>query len=421
MSRGNKYALIAKDNNSTDYKFISFDDEKITKLEKIDLYTMYFENKDALVNQLFDNGQIKDTNVDLFIVCSKKNGKEITFMEPLYYGTNYLLIRHLLDTIPQFLKKNVDNKKCFDQILRQFESKIINNSNFYDMVIWNKTNLYGKFCDYIKQSRKMPGFMEKIKHNDGGWIYDSYPLIRNMVEAINRYDNISKQTRDVFNKNNEIYYENKKNREKIIPSLKEKFEDGYIVGQISLFDMFGDNVGIVEAPKTAEIIEPPKEAKITRINWKKECELYSDIDIATKLSEVREVLWKLPRNVFKSIKVNNGRNIMVFNENIFENYDNERNKQILKNALKSSFMNIVNMYSIKKEDYENALRNCCNTNQVQDDMRFFAGCIINELKKDKNNYENLNRAYIWCKTYVECRDKDIEYRNNNSNDKGFSK
>ena len=421
MSRGNKYALIAKDNNSTNYKFISFEGEKITKLEKIDLYTMYFENKHALLEQLFDNGQINDTDVDLFIVCSKNNGKEITFMEPLYYGTNYLLIRHLLDIIPQSLKRNIDDKKCFDQILRQFESKIINNSVFYDMVIWNKTNLYGKFSDYIKQSRKIPGFMEKIKHNDGGWIYDSYPLIRNMVEAINRYDNISRQTRDVFNKNNEINYNNKKNREKIIPSLKEKFEDGYIVGQISLFDMFGDNVEIIDAPKVVKAIEPPKETKVTRINWKKECELYADIDIATKLSEVREVLWQLPRNTFRSIKTSNDRNVIVFNENVFEYYDDERNKHILKNALKANFLNFVNMYSLKKEEYENALRNCCNTNQVQDDMRFFAGCIIKELKKDKNNYEILNRAYIWCKTYIECREKDEEYRRNNGNDIGFSK
>ena len=40
MPKRNKYALIAKDNNSVNYKFISFDEEQITKLEKIDLYTM---------------------------------------------------------------------------------------------------------------------------------------------------------------------------------------------------------------------------------------------------------------------------------------------------------------------------------------------------------------------------------------------
>lgn len=191
MPKKNKYALIAKDNNSNNYKFISFDDEKITKLEKIDLYTMHFDNKDEFVKKLIENGQIDNSDVDIFIVCSKKDGKEITFMEPIYFGPNYYLSKDLVDIIPQFLKKNVDNKKCFDNILKQFENRILNSPGFYDMVVWNRTNLYGKFTDYIRQSKRVSGFMEKIKYNDGGWIYDSYPLIRNIVEAINRHDEVA--------------------------------------------------------------------------------------------------------------------------------------------------------------------------------------------------------------------------------------
>ena len=413
MPRGNKYVLIAKDNNSNNYEFISFGDEKITKLEKIDLYTMHFENKNELVERLISNGQINNNDVDIFICCSKNSGKEISFMEPMYFAPNLSLSKCLIEVANSFLKKGECDKNSFNKILGVFENKIVTNRSFYEMVVYEQTNLYGKFTNYIKKTGAKYGFIDKIKYNDGGWVFDSYPLARNIVEAINRFDKLSLAFKDVYGRNRINVCDKNKSRGVIIPSLQEKFKPDHIDGQISMFDMLNgnSNIDIVEAPVVAKIEEKPKKAKISRIDWNEEKIYYSDVDVDTKLSEIQDVLWNLPRTTFVTKYVDGENKGKKFNEDIFEHYDSEKSKKILNTALSSTLINNIHMSLIYRDEFRRAMECYGNTSLVQGEMRYYRSATMKKIKKSS---DILDKTYIWCKTFVDCRDKDMEYKNNNS-------
>jgi len=409
MAKKNKYVLIAKYNNSSDFKIISLNGSNVQKLEEIDFYTLDFKDKEDLVNALYKSGKIDNTDVDIFIAWGKDKEKEVRFMEPLY--SKNILIKDLLGVIAQSLKKEDSDKKCYDHILKEFEKRVLNSPGFYSLVAKEETNLYGKFSGYIKTTRKYNGFLGNKK--DLAWVYNSYPLMRNIVETINRYDELVKTNKPVWQENSRIYCENKKNRRNIIPILADKFRDENITGQISMFDNF--NIDIVEAPKVVEIKEPPRVAKIPKLNWEEEIEKYSNVNVKDKLKMVRAVLFNLPRRAIEIKTVNGEHKGLKFNEDIFECYPDEKSKKILKTGLKAPLMKLVNLCLIHRYGYEFEHENDFDGYEEYQELEYYKKKITYLLKKDKNNYEILNRAYVWCKTYVDCFEKNLEINNSIDN------
>ena len=238
-------------------------------------------------------------------------------------------------------------------------------------------------------------------------------MARNIVEAINRFDKLSLAFKDVYGRNRINVCDKNKSRGVIIPSLKEKFKPDHIDGQISMFDMLNgnSNIDIVEAPVVAKIEEKPKKAKISRIDWNEEKIYYSDVDVDTKLSEIQDVLWDLPRTTFVTKYVDGENKGKKFNEDIFEHYDSEKSKKILNTALSSTLINNIHMSLIYRDEFRRAMECYGNTSLVQGEMRYYRSATMKKIKKSS---DILDKTYIWCKTFVDCRDKDMEYKNNNS-------
>lgn len=230
-----KYYLVSRNKITNNCKIISLVEDwylkngslktfRSNKLENIDIVTMQFKNYKQLIGQMYKNGYIDSEDIDLFITTC--NGGKIHFDE-LVFNDNKYVNGNLYD-MANFSVHGMIGEKSGDieNIYRHFADRIKNDDNFNAFV--NECNVFYVLVDGIRKcsnEKELNIFFIKNK-----WLLSSYLAIRNVVESMERYDDMSFDVID----------HNLLEREKICNKLLEMIDKNYIDGQLNMFDVMGN-------------------------------------------------------------------------------------------------------------------------------------------------------------------------------------
>lgn len=374
----NNYYLVSRDREKNTMEFITIPKHnqsgKNLNLEEIDLFTMNFKSEAQLIIYLYDNQYIDKFNVDLFI--ANRGVKNIDYYEIIYNQDEYL--NKLLKEIAEAsIEDCISYSKSSNILIDAFCKKMHFSQNFSNLVKFRMTNVYKKFVDYFNDSNTNLNHLFSFKYRDGSWAMKSYPLQRNMVEALLKYEKIKKNNKDIIEASVELYNFNNPSRIKLKQEIMEKTDKNYFEGQLNLFD----------------------------INFKNE-EIISD-----KALEVLEFIKHLPINV---IKLDSKR--YIFNRSLFEDCDMEL-VDYLDQCLSSKLKKIIYLYTLHNNLLEEANRAFSNTNELEDELRKDTASLLKMLR---NNEKELDNAYSFIKLYNKCM-MDIEMHKGEVDGKIFRK
>ena len=179
MSRANQYYLIARERLTNEFSVIPVNGKRGLSLEEIDLYTTKFDGEEDLASKLRKTGIISYEMPDFYIASQGKKGKSLNTQEILYKKQS--VVREIADN-----SRNHEIQKSealIDSILDSFGDKMRRSPLLYEQVVEGRTNVYEKYAHYFLFTYQKPS---TIKYRDGGWARTSYPLVRNVVEAVSR-------------------------------------------------------------------------------------------------------------------------------------------------------------------------------------------------------------------------------------------
>lgn len=181
MGKVSLYYLIARDRKTDDFSVIPVQGKRGTALEEIDLFTTQYSSSEEFQKALQENGILSYEDMDFFIVTqSKVQGKTVL----RNYGVLYSEDEAIRDIAKNSLQKNMEASSAkIDHILDYFAGQIARKPALYDLVITGQTNVYEKYAKYFAYSRAANS--GSIKFRDGGWARTSYPLIHNVLDAMN--------------------------------------------------------------------------------------------------------------------------------------------------------------------------------------------------------------------------------------------
>ncbi len=223
MGKGNLYYLVARNKKNNNVEIVEINNQVCCSLEVIDLFTTKFSDEKDLANMLYQAGLITDTAVDLFIV--NQNSKHDIYTQEILYNYAY--------KIPFIAVKSLNNRirECssdVDEILDNFAEKMETVPKYYEMVAFNDTNIYRKYINYFENENLDGKVRYDIKYKDGSFARNSYKLIRNIVEANNRFNTYKYST---YNINRNQFY-----RKLLTGKLTEITDKNYQNNQLSFFD-----------------------------------------------------------------------------------------------------------------------------------------------------------------------------------------
>ena len=235
----NRYYLFGRDRDDNKVKAISLSEYDIygsgndikvldNSLEAIDYMTLRYRNQEELIDYLVSTGRIDNYNTELFIVS--RNSKNINYLENIY--SNSVFFRDL-KKVTLWKLKHFPVGFANDEILDRFSSMMINDEEFRRFIFSKYHKVYTRYieqfvdCDNIDTAKN-------IKYRNTGWARESYPLLRNIVEAINRY-NYFKDKGDLIT--SALYYEVDSNsvRNMSVGDISIYTDKGYGEGQLNLF------------------------------------------------------------------------------------------------------------------------------------------------------------------------------------------
>ena len=335
MRKGNAYFLVARDRLTNDYEFVSINGKRELSLEEIDSYTTHFKNEVVLEKGLNKIHTISLHGVDFFIV--HQNNKKLQKYEVLYEDNDR--IRKIADDFD-------NNSEMIDAILDSFAWDMTKKPLLYEQVVTGRTGIYSKYVKYFISNRSKPS---TIKYRDGGWARESYPLIRNIVEATSRktynYSLIcDKMYRDLLDED-----------------LKIKTDSKYNPDQLSLFDNY--------------LFDPNK------------------LD-DTKLLNVLGTFIKLPA---ATILIDDTH--AYFNKSTFSNYaDGDLDK--LENLLPNDLLLRIRLLLIQRDCMENAFLPYSDKyyRPIEKGQKDLTKLFI-------NHPEMLDKASLWCDLYHSYEEK----------------
>lgn len=210
-----KYYVVSR--NDDKYDLIKVGHK--VKLEDIDKYTLNFNNKEELIEDINSNGNNISSDSDLFIVY--KNKGKISTKEILYKGErNY----NILDNINKSLNgEDLDYRKVFDETF-----KLSRRIEFSEMLISSVYPIYKGFIDMVFRSHKD---VNQIRFNkDNSWLKNSYNNLRDLCILMDDYDSLQgKRSFLLLSKKIDLARE----RKVIYDDLNQTIDSGF--GQISMF------------------------------------------------------------------------------------------------------------------------------------------------------------------------------------------
>ncbi len=180
MGKRIEYYLIARENETNQVKRIPIQGKYGSSLEEIDLMTSQYKNATQLARFLRD-GDLMPPVTD-FYIAYRDQEKKLRTMEVLYEDS-----LSIQDLATNSLNHEMEKSNRFmDVILLDFTMKVSQNNIYYEKVLRDKTDLYPKFVEYIRQNRMVK--WSELKDKEGGWILKSYPLMRNIVSSLQKLE-----------------------------------------------------------------------------------------------------------------------------------------------------------------------------------------------------------------------------------------
>lgn len=424
MAGGNiQYFLVAQENDHQDFSIVpiytndysdkdGYEMSRSGKLEKIDLFTTRFGSENHLIDYLYEAGRIDTKDVKFYIVFQTKKNGDLKFYEVLYNHNNNSDIVDL-QNIAAFNLGIGGDKSYYraENILRRFYGLADQSNQFYNMLASNMTNIYGKFLDYFKTKHRYDG-IEELRHFEGGWAFRSYTLLRNLVEAQERYKNLMTMRGNVFENASSVIRANERRRLKVKENLLLQLDPDYDPNQLSLFDyarMLDQEEKKISEPSTVEkpviVEDKASSSKIKKPVFRtKDIPVYNDVLQAEKRRFVMNILPNLPRNTF--IEVDEGKKV-EFNPKIFsipmDDYHQMCFNQYLNKSMKRRVAFLSRTTALIDEEHRKG-----NYYTRQSEEELYAG------KKSLNSYfynhdDALNRAYAWCRLYTEYLNLEQQY------------
>ncbi len=364
----NNYFLVARNRDTNTFKILRVYGERGSQLEKIDYATSKFKSSDELIKLLFEKERIDSLNTDLFIAY-KGNKKEMKYLEVIYNSKDDR-VQDLRNALVFSSNKNLSKSEEAKRIVDKFCQKMEYNSEFYNFIMNENTNLYSKFIKYFKKEKSFGMDEDSTIHNkpkysvkyvDGAWVINSYLLIRNIVEAFNRFDRFNeKENIDYLNSNVPF-------RKLINNRLMIEVDSDYIDGQMNIFDYMNMQ------------------------------EKISDDD---KMVEVMNILDYIGRDTF--VKRGSG---IGFNEKKFSNYE-DVDLEKLKTLIKGKLRGYMYLFGFHKYHLDEANKYMMNTLELESDVRLDRAKIIEYLRQGKN----LDKAYEWSKIFTKYLEKSKVYK-----------
>ena len=138
MGREILYYLVARNKMDNSVSVIPVNGQDGNSLETIDLFTTNYNNDVELSLYLLEQGLITDP-VDLFII-NKNNGK-VEIQEVVYSSEKQL--RSIAEDSSK--KMIVHSVAEIDSLLDDFATRMEEDTAFYNMVMYDNTNIYGKY------------------------------------------------------------------------------------------------------------------------------------------------------------------------------------------------------------------------------------------------------------------------------------
>jgi len=352
-------------------------------LEAIDLVTTRFSCQKEMLLRMFKNGYITSLNCDLFIasVGIRKGKKYLKTLEVIYKENSGDRINDFRDIALASLENNIDKevekvKKIFDKLA----CKVYYDDDFSEYLGSTFTNIYDKVMKlYVYDSNlSCPNYGAKYNNY---WVLSSYTLIRNIIEAMNRYDRLKGED-DLLKANASYINGNAMDRKTCEDELILKLDKNYIEGQFSLFDEEIVNYRRILDNRREYLQEQNDLLSIDEVQ-----EFDGDI-----IKFIFQVLESIPTQVFKHID----RDIVV-SEKYFSTYmDADSKVKFL--GLPKKCISLLYVYILHREKYEETLKYQQNTMELEGDLRDDIRKIKKYLSKDGGSHE----LYNWCQNYLKC-------------------
>ena len=413
MGAVKRYYLVIRDKTNNDYNIINICDRnghssRSNRLEVIDDLTTHYRNSNEFIGDLLEQGYINNSNVDLFIVSPNSNGTELSYLEVAYNSNNKRdeKLKRIIDSaILKDLTKEEDNIKY---ILDRFADLMYYDDEFNNIVIFGYSNVANKYINYFKNRKGTKPFYQ-AKFKDGEWALHSYPLIRNIVDIINRYDFYKRNSKEIFEQNLDYYKRITPGRKKISKVLLDEIYNNYFAAnQLDRLNLKSDL--LLKTDKNYVEGQLSFNDYINDLEFEDgKNDTYLDID--TKITVVMDVFNKLPRKVFSMLE----DGTIIFNTNMFLVYENEKEKDILSNLLPGDLLKDIENYTVNISRLKIYSSRIYDTDSLVREVNHYETKIYNRLL---NNIDELNDAYSWCLLYNKCMEIDNEYRRKLGEDNG---
>lgn len=419
MGVAKRYYLVIRDRESNEYNIINIRDRngnshRANKLEVIDDLTTNYEDRYEFINDLLEQKYINNANVDLFIVSPNNKGDYLDYYE-LVFGSNYKIDGKLKKIIDASLDRNIikegDNIKY---ILDRFAELMCYDDEFNNIVMFKYSNVANKYVNYFKGRRGLKPFYQ-AKFKDGEWALNSYSLIRNIVDILDRFKQYKNTNKEMFEENLSYYKRNTPGRRHISNYLFEDIHDIYFNGeQEDRLELKGDLLRKTDK----HFIEGQLSFDDYLLSLEFDDEVIDNInndeinvDFDTKIAVVMDVFRKLPKKTFSVLEDKS----IIFNTNMFLIYKNENDKNILSTLIPGDLLKDIDRLIVNQSKLRMYSSRIYETENLSKEVEHYSSKIYNRLS---NNIDELNNAYSWCLLYNKCMDDDIEYRRKLGEDNG---
>lgn len=246
----NRYYLFARNKDTNKVKSIPLSDFDIYKdgnnnlknynsLEEIDIFTTSYDREEDIIMYLVNTNRLDSYNNELFIVS--RNGGKYSFMENIYADS------HLLAEVRSFALSDESrgDKLYQNETILNYFIGMMGGKKFRRFIESKYHNIYSLFVKYFDGCYDEK--MYRIKYKDGAWALKSYQLLRNIVEAINRFYKINDNNNDIVNQAKNYKDSLDAPRTKSDADIMFYTDKGYNTSQLSLLNES------VEADKLSEL------------------------------------------------------------------------------------------------------------------------------------------------------------------------
>lgn len=402
------YMLVARNKKDNTFKIIGIkeswyksggDDENVcykNSLPSIDLVTSRFLSREDMQKRLIEKGYIAEGEYDFFVASKTKSGSSnpVKFQEVIYrpeQNERMAEFRTVASASHAGRMKEVNDKvlRIFNKLL----TKSFHRPDFHHMIQNGYTGLPKKLVDALAGVRECKDVPYSLKYKER-WAVESYPVIRNIIEALNRYDLLVSKDNNIINANVDYFNSNVRGRRSLIKDLDIILDKQFTPGQLNLL---GDNTEDVWAVSGGVLPKEDVVAPVTEISKPKIKIPKFEDDGRVDVKHIIGYLTSLPLEVFKYVD-----NQLTFNFDVFDYELDEGTKKKLNSLLTSHLRNSVRLYLFHKRKFDEMNGHSYGHGIfiLMEDME----ADLNDIRRnlEKRTPTGLNRVNEWCKLCSAC-------------------